>query len=326
MTQASQIAFIAEPNLTFGSRFLRHFVPAECEIIMNIKYIDADKLYKGLEKPVINNSTRIAEKNGVPYIEFTPFDKFDWVQLHFSTREGGVSEGIFSSMNFAFDRGDAYENVYKNYELFLETMKLKPENCVCAKQTHTTNVLAVNSDMAGMGLTRPRSFDNVDGLVTDEKGLCLVTYFADCVPVYFVDPVNRCIGASHSGWRGTAADITRETVQLMNRTYGSKPEDIHAFIGPSICQDCYEVDEAVIGCFKKAYSEKECELMFYHTRGDKYQLNLQTANYFNMLHAGIKPDNIGISNICTSCNSELLFSHRASHGKRGVLCGFMSIS
>ena len=146
---------------------------------MNIRYINADKLYNGLDKAVINNSTRISSKGDVTYIEFTPFDEFDWVKLHFSTRLGGVSEGIYSSMNFSFDRGDAYDNVYKNYELFLDTMDLKPEYCVCTKQTHTTNVLVVDSDMAGMGLTKPRSFDNVDGLVTDEPELCLVTYFAD---------------------------------------------------------------------------------------------------------------------------------------------------
>ena len=198
---------------------------------MNIKYIDTGTLYEGLKGAVVNNSTRISQKNGIPYIEFTPFDEFDWVTLHFSTRDGGVSKGIYSSMNFSFDRGDDYENVYKNYELFLDTMNIKPENCVCTKQTHTTNVIAVDYNMAGMGLTRARNFDNVDGLVTNEPGLCLITYFADCVPVYFIDPVNRCIGASHSGWRGTVADITHETVQLMNRTYGSKPEDIHTFIG-----------------------------------------------------------------------------------------------
>lgn len=292
---------------------------------MNIKYIDTGTLYEGLKGAVVNNSTRISQKNGIPYIEFTSFDEFDWVTLHFSTRDGGVSKGIYSSMNFSFDRGDDYENVYKNYELFLDTMNIKPENCVCTKQTHTTNVIAVDYNMAGMGLTRARNFDNVDGLVTNEPGLCLITYFADCVPVYFIDPVNRCIGASHSGWRGTVADITHETVQLMNRTYGSKPEDIHTFIGPSICQDCYEVDEAVAEKFRSAYSQNEIGMILYHTTGDKYQLNLQAANYFNMIHAGIKPDNIGISDICTSCNSDWLFSHRASHGKRGVLCGFMSI-
>ena len=111
----------------------------------------------------------------------------------------------------------------------------------------------------------------------------------------------------------------------MKKNYGSRPEDIHTFIGPSICQDCYEVDETVASQFRQAYELKESDMMLYHTRDDKYQLNLQTANYYNMIHEGILPDNIGISDICTSCNSDWLFSHRASHGKRGVLCGFMSI-
>ena len=292
---------------------------------MNIKYINTSALYNGLDGTTINNSTRLCNRNGITYIEFTPFDKFDWVKLHFSTRLGGVSEGMYSSMNFSFDRGDSYDNVYKNYELFLDTMGLKPENCVCTKQTHTTNVLVADSSMAGMGLTKPRSFDNVDGLITNEPGLCLVTYFADCVPVYFIDPVNKSIGAAHSGWRGTVANITHEVVKLMKETYGSRPEDIHTFIGPSICQDCYEVDETVASQFRQAYELKESDMMLYHTRDDKYQLNLQTANYYNMIHEGILPDNIGISDICTSCNSDWLFSHRASHGKRGVLCGFMSI-
>ena len=128
---------------------------------MNIKYINTSALFNGLDGTTINNSTRLCNKNGITYIEFTPFDKFDWVKLHFSTRLGGVSEGIYSSMNFSFDRGDSYDNVYKNYELFLDTMELKPENCVCTKQTHTTNVLVADSSMAGMGLTKPRSYDNV---------------------------------------------------------------------------------------------------------------------------------------------------------------------
>ena len=168
---------------------------------MNIKYINTSALFNGLDGTTINNSTRLCNKNGITYIEFTPFDKFDWVKLHFSTRLGGVSKGIYSSMNFSFDRGDSYDNVYKNYELFLDTMELKPENCVCTKQTHTTNVLVADSSMAGMGLTKPRSYDNVDGLVTNEPGLCLVTYFADCVPVYFIDPVNKCIGADRKSTR-----------------------------------------------------------------------------------------------------------------------------
>lgn len=292
---------------------------------MNINYIDVEKTFGGLNPLTARNTTRITDDRGIIYIEFTPFDKFDWVKLHFSTRIGGVSSGIFSSMNFAFDRGDDIENVYKNYDLFLETMGLSRNDCVCSRQTHTTNVLAVDRRHAGMGLTKDRDFDNIDGLITNEKNLCLVTYFADCVPVYFIDPVNHCIGASHSGWRGTVANITHETVSLMRKTYGTIPENLYTFIGPSICQECYEVDENVAEQFRNAYGLNESDIIIRPKGNNKYLLNLQAANYFNMIHEGIHPDNIGITDICTSCNSDWLFSHRASHGQRGVLCGFMSI-
>lgn len=292
---------------------------------MNINYINADKTFKGIKNAVIHNSTRISVANNIPYIEFTPFDKFDWVKLHFSTRLGGVSSGIYSSMNFSFDRGDSYNNVLRNYELFLDTMDLETSNCVCTKQTHTVNVMEADYSMAGMGITKPRSYDNIDGLITNKKNLCLVTYFADCVPVFFVDPVNRCIGASHSGWRGTVGNITHETVQLMSSVYGSKPGELHTFIGPSICQQCYEVDENVASQFADSYLENETDAVIKVKGNGKYLLNLQAANYFNMVHEGINPENIGMTDICTSCNSNLLFSHRASHGRRGVLCGFMSI-
>lgn len=292
---------------------------------MNINYIDVEKTFGWLNPLTARNTTRITDDRGITYIEFTPFDKFDWVKLHFSTRIGGVSSGIFSSMNFAFDRGDDIENVYKNYDLFLETMGLSRSDCVCSRQTHTTNVLAVDRRHAGMGLTKDRDFDNFDGLITNEKNLCLVTYFADCVPVYFIDPVNHCIGASHSGWRGTVANITHETVSLMRKTYGTIPENLYTFIGPSICQECYEVDENVAEQFRNAYGLNESDIIIRPKGNNKYLLNLQAANYFNMIHEGIHPDNIGITDICTSCNSDWLFSHRASHGQRGVLCGFMSI-
>ena len=292
---------------------------------MNINYIDVEKTFGGLNPLTARNTTRITDDRGITYIEFTPFDKFDWVKLHFSTRIGGVSSGIFSSMNFAFDRGDDIENVYKNYDLFLETMGLSRNDCVCSRQTHTTNVLAVDRRHAGMGLTKDRDFYNIDGLITNEKNLCLVTYFADCVPVYFIDPVSHCIGASHSGWRGTVANITHETVSLMRKTYGTIPKNLYTFIGPSICQECYEVDEHVAEQFRNAYGLNESDIIIRPKGNNKYLLNLQAANYFNMIHEGIHPDNIGITDICTSCNSDWLFSHRASHGQRGVLCGFMSI-
>lgn len=272
------------------------------------------------------DTTRFSEINGVTFVEFKPFDRFDWIKLHFSTRLGGVSSQEFTSMNFSFDRGDDYSNVLENFNRFTATLGLTPDNCVSSKQTHTKNVLKVDRMHSGMGVTRDRDFTDIDGLITNEKNLCLVTSFADCVPVYFVDEKNHCIGASHSGWRGTVANITEETLKRMKEEYGTNPKDVYAFIGPSICQDCYEVDDVVYNEFREKYSEAEMRDMFVVKDNGKYQLSLWMANYYNMINSGIKSENIGITDLCTCCNSDILFSHRASKGKRGVLCGFMCIT
>ncbi len=294
-----------------------------------IKYLNNNKFFEniaGKNGLKINNTTKLnIAPNKVPYLSFNIFDDLDWLKIAFSTREGGVSKDYSSSMNFCLDRGDSRENVMKNFELFTEAINTTPDRCVCTKQTHTTNVLKVDGSNAGMGVTTQRNFDNIDGLITKEHNLCLVTAFADCVPVYFADTKNHCIGASHSGWRGTVGNITHNTVKLMADEFNTKPENIRTFIGPCICSDCYEVSEDVIDKFKERYNAKEQENIFYHTHDDKYQLNLTVANYYNMVNEGILPENIGVSDICTCCNPEFMFSHRATNGKRGVMCGFAYI-
>ena len=127
---------------------------------------------------------------------------------------------------------------------------------VLSKQTHTTNVRVVTEEDKGKGVMRERNYTDVDGMITNVPGICLVTSYADCVPLYFVDPVKKAIGLSHSGWRGTVGKIGKNTVQLMQENFGSKPEDLLAAVGPSVCMDCYEVSEDVIEQFKEAFEKK----------------------------------------------------------------------
>ena len=159
--------------------------------------------------------------------------------------------------------------------------------------------------------------------------MCLVTTYADCVPLYFVDTKNRAIGLSHSGWRGTVGNITQVTVSLMRSEFGTKPEDIIAFIGPSICKSCYEVSGDVADKFKAAYSAEEIEDILTDkgmiNKEHKYLLNLHAANVANMVNAGIPADNINVTDICTCCNPDFLYSHRASGGRRGGLCAFLEL-
>ncbi len=174
-------------------------------------------------------------------------------------------------------------------------------------------------------MTKENVLDDIDGFITNIPGLCLATFYADCVPLFFVDPVKRVIGLSHSGWHGTVEKIGEVTVRKMQETYGSNPEDILVAIGPSICQDCYEVSEDVILEFQKNYSNQYWNELFYKKENGKYQLNLWRANEIVLLESGIKREHIATTNLCTCCNPELLYSHRASKGQRGNLGAFLSI-
>ena len=265
-------------------------------------------------------------KNGeVVYLTFPALERETAVYHGFSTRFGGVSEGIYHSMNLSFTRGDQKEAVKENFCRISSAIGFPSESIVTSDQTHTTNVRVVTEEDRGCGITKPRSYTDVDGMVTNVPGLTLATFYADCVPLYFYDPVHRAIGLSHSGWRGTVGKIGKVTVETMARVYGTKPEDVLAAIGPSICQECYEVSADVIEQFRGAFEEKDWNDLFYAKENGKYQLNLWKANEKIFLEAGILPEHISLSNLCTCCNPKFLFSHRASHGKRGNLAAFLGI-
>ncbi|MDO4490475.1 MAG: peptidoglycan editing factor PgeF [Lachnospiraceae bacterium] len=268
---------------------------------------------------------QVNSQGEVVWLSYEKLDSMDWLINGFSTRLGGVSEGIFASMNLSFTRGDSQEAVFENYRRISDALGFRPEQIVTSDQTHTTNVRVVGSGDCGSGITRERDFRDVDGMITDEPGVVLATFYADCVPLYFVDPVNRAIGLSHSGWRGTVNRMGRETIRLMTERYGTDPADLITAIGPSICQDCYEVSEDVIQAFAEEFPEEVHHKLFYPTIPGKYQLNLWEANRCILLDAGVREENIQIPGICTCCNPDFLFSHRASKGKRGNLAAFLAI-
>ena len=152
-----------------------------------------------------------------------------------------------------------------------------------------------------------------------------MTTYADCVPLYFLDPVKKVIALSHSGWRGTVGKIGKKTVELMHDNFGSDPADILAAVGPSVCQDCYEVSADVIDRFKEVFDRSAWDELFYEKPDGKYQLDLWKANEKIFLEAGIRKDHIAVTNVCTHCNSEILYSHRAMGDKRGNLCAFLAL-
>lgn len=290
----------------------------------------------------ISTSENISLIDGsVPYLKINKFNKYTEITAVFSTRLGGVSTGQFTSMNFCTTLGDTKENVLSNFEIFGRECKLK--NFVLSKQTHTTNVLTVTKEDINKGLTKPMDYDNIDGLITNIPNITLSTFYADCVPLYFYDPVHRVIGLSHAGWRGTVNNIAKATIDKMQAEFNSKPEDIVCAIGPSICVNCYEVSKDVADEFIKAFKIKTIgfyeaaknkallpadtkNILYKKSENDKYMLNLWAANYQNMLNSKIKPENISLPDVCTCENKEILFSHRGLNGKRGNLGAFMMIN
>lgn len=266
----------------------------------------------------------IKVENHFPMLVYPLLEQTGMVKHCFTTRMGGVSEGIYESLNLSFTRGDIRESVEENFRRVAKALGTEYENFVCSEQTHTTNVRKVTRQDAGKGLTCNRDYTDVDGLITNEAGLVLSTFYADCVPLYFVDPVNRAIGLSHSGWRGTVGRIGKVTLEAMQKEFGTKPEEVICAIGPSICQSCYEISQDVADEFKNEFKSYETEILLDKKNG-KYQLDLWRTNELVLLEAGVRPKHLAVTNICTCCNHRLLFSHRASQGKRGNLGAFLAI-
>ena len=236
----------------------------------------------------------------------------------FTTRYGGVSTGTQSSLNLAYGRGDSMENVEKNLRLLGAAVGFDPEKLVMTRQTHSDIVRVVtDADCAGFC---HRDYPECDALVTNTPGVTLLIFTADCTPLLFHDPVTGAVGAAHAGWRGPALGIGAKTVTAMVENFGCKREDIRAAIGPNIAQCHFETDCDVPQAMVEAYGGEAGA--FIEKRGEKFYLDLKEINALALRRAGVK--NIEISDVCTYCQSDRFWSHRASRGERGsqgaVIC------
>ncbi len=276
----------------------------------------------------------------VEYLTFPLLSAQPGITHGFSTRRGGVSQGVYATMNLSFTRGDEEDRVQENFRRMAAALHTDTSHMVCTFQTHTTNIRRVGTEDGGKGIVRERGYTDVDGLVTNDRELCLVCFFADCVPLYFVDREHGAIGLAHSGWRGTVAGMGACMVRRMAREFGTRPQDLVAAIGPSICQDCYEVSREVAEQFERLeasipesdriLTELTDQGVYPHRQilrpgreDGKYQLDLWLANLLILRGAGIPVTGLQVTDVCTCCNSGYLFSHRASQGKRGNLAAFL---
>lgn len=275
--------------------------------------------------PIHSNIFDFHEKDGVLTLAFPCFSEIPWLRHGFSTRKGGVSEGIYASMNLSFSVGDDPEKVRENYHRIGKALGMEDTRMVLSAQDHHTEIRTVTEADCGKGVYRDRDYESVDGLITNTPEIPLVTHYADCVPLFFVDPKKRVIGLAHAGWRGTVARIGEKMVRRFEAEFGSDPKDLIAAIGPSIGPCSFEVDAPVAEAFL-ALSDLEPKGFVRPMENGKYMVDLWETNRRIMCAAGIPAEQITVTDLCTMCHPDVFFSHRATGGKRGGMGAFMMMT
>ena len=229
----------------------------------------------------------------------------------FTTRHGGVSTGVLSSLNLAIKLDETDEHVTRNFEILGAALGFGIRDLVLTRQTHSDIVRTVDrADCCGCF---HRDYPECDALVTNAPGVALTVFTADCTPLLFHDPVTGAVGAAHAGWRGTVSAIGAKTVQAMVRDFGCRPEDIRAAIGPNIGFCHFETDADVPEALLSAFGEEVRP--FIRRSGAKYHVDLKQVNAFVLRRAGVQ--HIEISEDCTMCQPDRFWSHRVTAGARG---------
>lgn len=252
------------------------------------------------------------KKNGLHLLTVPQFCE-QGANLHcFTTKEGGVSEGHLSSLNMGYGRGDDEKNVDENIKRVLNCIGAPKQELVITKQVHGDNILKVDEV--------PKEVIATDGLMTDKKGMLLMSYCADCVGLLFYDPIKKVAANSHAGWKGTCKKIGAKTVEKMVNEYSCKPSNILCAIGPSIGPCHFQTHDDVVNAFNMGETD-----LIKKIDADKYSIDLWQLNAVQLIEQGILDENISVANECTVCNSDTYFSNRASGGKFGNMACIIGI-
>lgn len=262
------------------------------------------------------------DRSGVGYLTFNAISDIPCVTHAFSTKIGEGTRTVHP-MDMSFDHDDRAA-VTENYLRLCDAVGLDFPSLVASAQDHHTYVRVCTSADKGVGIYRPKDRQSVDALVTNETGLTLCTYYADCTPIFFVDPVRRAIGLAHAGWRGTVGRIAAKVVDALCENYGTDPADVICAVGPNISACCYEVDTPCADQFCALGLDSE---RFVFPKGSgKYMVDMLECNRQVLVSRGVRVENIVLSDICTMCHSDLLWSHRATKGDRGTMAAFLRLN
>jgi YfiH family protein len=266
----------------------------------------------------------LVDYTDIQMYEMPRFNRTGLVSHGFTARTGGSGRAPYNTLNLALHVGDVPETVLANRRIVCRVLGVQLENMVTARQVHGVNIRTISSADAGRGaFTYDNAIADTDGLITNVPGLMLATFYADCVPIFILDPVKKAIGSIHAGWQGTMRRIGAYAVKKMADVFGSNPEDCLVGIGPSIGPCCFEVDNPVIAGFRAEFSWSDQILE--SNRAERTRLNLWKANLNILVEAGIKPNNVQLANICTCCSPGLMFSYRGENGTTGRMGAFIML-
>jgi hypothetical protein len=262
--------------------------------------------------------------NPVASVQAAILRESDGILHAFSTRHGGVSRPPFGTLNLGQRVGDDPAAVEENRRRFFGAFDIGLGQVIRGRQVHGNGVLRVDTPLTerpGFPHCLAEERADYDALITDIPGLALAVSTADCLPILIHDPVHRAVAAVHAGWRGTAKRIASQAVGAMRDAYGTNPADCRAAIGPGIRRCCFEVDAAVTEKIAAALPNWESHVTA--NRPGHWLLNLAGVNRSLMVVAGLLPDRIEDVGLCTSCRSDLFFSHRAEKGRTGRMMNFI---
>ncbi len=262
-------------------------------------------------------------RNGVPLLYADGIEADGGAAHGFSTRLGGVSQGVFVSLNLGLTRGDDPEHVRENYRRFLSAAGASGRSFAMCNQVHGDTVRAITTADVKRDLYGKLHYE-ADGMMTAIPGVALVVFAADCIPVLLYDPVRRVIAAVHSGWRGTAAGIVTRAVERMGEVYGSRPEDILAAIGPGIGPCCFETHEDVPNAMMAAVASPALPFIKIKENG-KFSVDLKGINAKRLELAGLAPEHIAVCRDCTACMEDKYWSHRRQGTERGSMAAVIEL-
>ncbi|GAB6137538.1 peptidoglycan editing factor PgeF [Halanaerobaculum tunisiense] len=267
---------------------------------------------------------KLQQKDGVKYYIIEEFAATGLVEHAFTTRVGGVSTGEYASLNLGLHVADKKEAVLKNRKQICKVLNSNPQNLVAGKQVHSDQIKLVTAQDKGKGaLDYETAVDDTDALLTAESGILLTSYYADCTPIFLLDPESEVVGLVHAGWRGTVEKIAQQTVMKLKEVYGTELNDLLVGVGPAIGKCCYQVDSKVIEPLQKQFSQ--WQQLVDKVADDQWKLDLSLANQVQLEEIGVPSKNIIHSNLCTACDSNLFYSHRRDGTRTGRMASLIKL-